>query len=66
MHRALDDMDTMAWVTGRRKSQGGERSKLEIVELDDGDGRLKFNPLANWSGDQVSLFLSIPYLSPNP
>jgi protein disulfide-isomerase-like protein len=64
MHRALNDMNTMAWVTGRRKSQGGERSKLQIVELDAGDGRLKFNPLANWSGDQVWKYIKenkVPY-----
>ncbi|HTT82443.1 MAG TPA: phosphoadenylyl-sulfate reductase [Rhizomicrobium sp.] len=40
--RALVPFD--AWVTGRKRFQGGARSQLAIVEAD--AGRLKFNPFA--------------------
>ena len=33
-----------AWITGRKRYQGGERTKLPVVESD--RVRLKFNPLA--------------------
>lgn len=50
--RALRELDIYAWINGRRRSQGDERSKLQILEYDV-DGRLKINPLVNWSYDQV-------------
>jgi phosphoadenosine phosphosulfate reductase len=36
-----------AWITGRKRFHGGERIRLPVVEQV--DGRVKFNPLANWS-----------------
>ena len=36
---------------GRRRSQGGHREHLRLIEMDSADGRVKLNPLANW--DQV-------------
>jgi phosphoadenosine phosphosulfate reductase len=35
-----------AWITGRKRFHGGDRLRLAVVE--EADGRLKFNPLANW------------------
>ena len=32
--RALQDHQVKIWITGRRQSQGGERSKISILELD--------------------------------
>ena len=46
--RALREMNVFAWVNGRRRSQGGLRGSLKILEFDV-DGRLKINPLASWS-----------------
>jgi phosphoadenylyl-sulfate reductase (thioredoxin) len=48
MKRALDELHAVAWITGRRKSQGGERVFLKLFEVDPADGRLKLNPVANW------------------
>jgi phosphoadenosine phosphosulfate reductase len=36
-----------AWITGRKRFHGGDRLRLPVVEA--ADGRIKFNPLANWS-----------------
>ncbi len=45
LDRALEGFD--AWVTGRKRFHGGERARLRVVEAS--DGKIKFNPLANWS-----------------
>jgi 3'-phosphoadenosine 5'-phosphosulfate sulfotransferase (PAPS reductase)/FAD synthetase len=42
-----------AWFTGRRRSQGGARETIPLLEIDGSDGRLKMNPLINWEFDQV-------------
>ena len=49
--RALNDLDPQAWITGRRRAQGDLRSDLRIVSFD--DGRLKINPLATWTAEEV-------------
>ncbi len=36
-----------AWITGRKRFHGGDRMRLPVVEA--ADGKLKFNPLANWN-----------------
>jgi phosphoadenosine phosphosulfate reductase len=35
------------WLTGRKRFHGGDRMRLPVVE--EAEGKLKFNPLANWS-----------------
>ncbi|MBV8593128.1 MAG: phosphoadenylyl-sulfate reductase [Caulobacteraceae bacterium] len=42
---ALEGFD--AWITGRKRFQGGDRIRLPVVEA--ADGRIKLNPLAEWS-----------------
>jgi phosphoadenosine phosphosulfate reductase len=52
LRRALEGRD--AWMTGLRREQSPTRSGVELVELDSSQGgRWKFNPLANWSEQQV-------------
>lgn len=46
MRRAVVGFDAL--ITGRKRFQGGERSALPMFETDD-DGRIKVNPLAGWS-----------------
>ncbi len=43
-----------AWITGRKRFQGGERGKLALVEAL--DGRIKLNPLATWSQKQIATY----------
>ncbi len=59
MKRALQDVD--GWITGRRRDQSDSRSALAHVEI---GGRIKINPVASWSADQVWSFLranGVPY-----
>ncbi len=41
-----------AWITGRKRFQGGQRAALEFFE-NEGDIRIKVNPLAHWAKDDV-------------
>lgn len=61
--RALRELDAFAWINGRRRSQGGARSSLKIIEFDV-DGRLKINPLATWTFDKTWEYIKenkVPY-----
>ncbi|MET4067088.1 phosphoadenosine phosphosulfate reductase [Bradyrhizobium sp. S3.2.6] len=40
-----------AWVNGRKRFQGGVRADIPVVEVD--GGRLKFNPFANVSREEI-------------
>src|SRR5690606_35537169 len=42
-----------AWVTGQRRSQNVTRGDLPLSEFDTAFGLQKFNPLAEWSNDEV-------------
>lgn len=69
--RVLKQQQPKIWITGRRRTQGGERTNLSIVELDDtatttddASRRWKLNPLAYWTHDDVWKYLrqhGIPY-----
>jgi phosphoadenosine phosphosulfate reductase len=53
-----------AWITGQRRSQAATRSGLEEQEYDAAHGMAKFNPLADWSEDDVWYYLrlhKVPY-----
>ncbi|KAK1814428.1 3'-phosphoadenylsulfate reductase [Friedmanniomyces endolithicus] len=54
--RAYRELDVKAVLTGRRKTQGGKRGDLDIVEIDE-QGLIKVNPLANWSFKQVQAYI---------
>jgi phosphoadenosine phosphosulfate reductase len=46
-----------AWITGQRRAQSITRSALAIEEFDADHGLPKFNPLAEWSDDEVWSYL---------
>ncbi|MCJ1431456.1 hypothetical protein MMC27_000809 [Xylographa pallens] len=61
--RAYRELQVNAILTGRRRSQGGKRGDLDIVEIDEA-GLIKINPLANWSFQQVQDYIranNVPY-----
>ncbi|PKY07807.1 putative 3'-phosphoadenosine-5'-phosphosulfate reductase Met16 [Aspergillus campestris IBT 28561] len=61
--RAYRDLNVHAVLTGRRRSQGGKRGDMDIIEVDEA-GLIKINPLANWSFDQVKQYIQdneVPY-----
>lgn len=61
--RAYSELDVRAVLTGRRRSQGGKRGDLDIIEVDEA-GLVKVNPLANWSFKQVQDYVrenGVPY-----
>jgi phosphoadenosine phosphosulfate reductase len=51
LQRALADKE--AWIVGLRREQSETRTSLEPVEWDGANKRIKFNPLYNWSLEQV-------------
>lgn len=53
-----------AWITGQRRAQSTTRSELAMQEDDAAHGLQKFNPLADWSEDDVWHYLrshQVPY-----
>ncbi|WP_417598653.1 phosphoadenylyl-sulfate reductase [Oceanospirillum sp.] len=68
LRRKLSTLD--AWITGQRKDQSpGTRNSVPIAEMDKAFGTeesplVKFNPLANWSSQQVWEYIrmfDVPY-----
>jgi phosphoadenosine phosphosulfate reductase len=53
-----------AWINGRKRFQGGLRADIAVVE-DDGT-RLKFNPFANVSREQIESIYELAKLPPHP
>jgi phosphoadenosine phosphosulfate reductase len=53
-----------AWITGQRREQAVTRAELKLQEYDATHGMVKFNPLADWSEDEVWAVIranDIPY-----
>ncbi len=53
-----------AWITGQRREQSATRSELKIEEFDAGHGLAKFNPLADWTENDVWNYIrtnNVPY-----
>ncbi len=51
LQEALTGFD--GWITGRKRYQGGARSALDLFEGDEATGKLKINPLAHWSLEEM-------------
>lgn len=62
LDRALADFD--AWVTGRKRFHGGTRLALPVVE--EAEGKLKFNPLANWTRSDLDAYAAENNLPQHP
>lgn len=64
LQRALADKD--AWIVGLRREQAVTRATLEPVEWDEANKKIKFNPLYNWSLDQVRDYIKKNNVDVNP
>jgi phosphoadenosine phosphosulfate reductase len=53
-----------AWINGRKRFQGGLRAEIAVVEQD--GARLKFNPFANVSREQIEAIYSKAKLPRHP
>lgn len=62
LERALAGLQ--AWVTGRKRFQGGAREHLATLEA--ADWRLKINPLARWSRDDLERYMDAHDLPRHP
>jgi len=54
--RAYQELGVRSVITGRRRSQGGDRASLQPLEVDE-TGLLKLNPLFEWSFAQVEAYI---------
>jgi phosphoadenosine phosphosulfate reductase len=74
LRQVLEERGTQMWITGRRRSSGGERSNLRVLEFEYHDGRdggggtapfdadhgrWKLNPLAHWTHDRVWEYIRV-------
>lgn len=53
-----------AWITGLRREQAVTRSELAFESFDTENGLMKFNPLADWSHEEVWNYIrahAVPY-----
>jgi phosphoadenosine phosphosulfate reductase len=62
LQRALQPFD--AWINGRKRFQGGLRTDIAVVEQD--GPRLKFNPFANVSREEIEAIFKASDLPPHP
>ncbi len=62
LRRALKGKD--AWITGMRRDQAVTRGTLEVSSFDEGNGLQKFNPLLDWTNNDVWAYIrryDVPY-----
>jgi phosphoadenosine phosphosulfate reductase len=54
----------LAWITGLRREQSATRAEVPVEEMDAVHGLKKFNPLADWSEDEIWAYTrhyEVPY-----
>ena len=64
LKRALQGKEV--WVTGLRAEHSPNRSDMQVIEWDAANGVIKYNPLLNWTTDEVWQYINtqhVPYNS---
>jgi len=64
LKRAFADLDV--WICGLRRDQSITRQDIQIVEWDENNNLIKFNPLVEWSEQEVWSYIKknrVPYNS---
>jgi phosphoadenosine phosphosulfate reductase len=64
LKRALHEADL--WVTGLRRSQSANRQQMQKVEWNDDMQLIKYNPLIDWSDEQLQKFIEENHIPVNP
>jgi len=54
------------WITGLRAEQSENRQHMSALEWDDAFGLYKFNPLLDWTYEQVINYLATHHVPDNP
>jgi len=62
--RALEDYD--AYATGIRRDESPSRADTRVVEWDDKRGKVKVNPIAGWTQDDVDAYVEANGILVNP
>ncbi|MEM8577806.1 MAG: phosphoadenylyl-sulfate reductase, partial [Pseudomonadota bacterium] len=52
------------WITGRKRYQSGTRAQLDFFEVE--GGRIKINPLARWTPDDIAEYMDENRLPRHP
>ena len=63
LERELSQFD--AWITGRKRFQGGQRTELQFFEAEP-PSRLRINPLAHWRSQDVQDYMAENNLPRHP
>lgn len=64
LDQALSGFD--GWITGRKRYQSGQRADLPHLEVEEGSGRIKVNPLAHWQATDVRDYMTAHDLPRHP
>lgn len=64
LQKALEGFD--GWITGRKRYHGGDRTTLDFFEEEDATGRMKVNPLAHWTREDVQTYMEENRLPRHP
>ncbi|WP_338551081.1 phosphoadenylyl-sulfate reductase [Roseovarius phycicola] len=54
------------WITGRKRYHGGDRATLDFFEVEEATGRMKVNPLAHWTREDVQTYMEENRLPRHP
>lgn len=56
----------VAWITGRKRFQGGGRVTLPTIEGQSSTGQIKLNPLARWTAEDIENYRQLRNLPAHP
>lgn len=57
LQRGLAELNTVAWITGRRRDQAVTRADMPVFEVDS-QNRLKVNPIASWTRKETWAYVA--------
>lgn len=65
LQRGLEELNAVAWITGRRRDQAVTRTQMPVFEVD-AQQHLKINPLASWTRKDSWDYVSQHHVIYNP